>query len=412
MLKYLKFKYTDKHIRGYLKMPKRIQNGLTALKVKSATAGMYSDGNGLTLRVADSGSRSWVQRVTIDGKQRNVGLGSFPAVGLKDARDRAIDNLRAVGEGRNPIAEKKDAKEEAKKDVPAIPTIPTFRVVAETVIDLRRPTWSSARHAKQWTESLTNHVFPALGKKPIDAITSADVLAVLTPIWTAKAETSTRVKQRMEVVFDYCIAQGLRVDNPASAISKALPRRPRLKQHHPALPYADVPAAVAAIRESSARPATRLGFEFLICTAARAGEVVGATWEEIDEDARAWAIPADRMKARRLHRVPLSDRAMAILSEARALFGGDGLIFPSNRKQGALSNESFRVLLSRLDIPAVPHGFRSSFKDWAVETGQDWALSESALAHNLGNSMQSAYARTDLFERRRGLMAEWAEYLS
>ena len=393
-------------------MPKRIQYGLTAQRVKTAPAGVYSDGNGLTLRVADSGTRSWVQRVTIDGKQRNIGLGSFPSIGLKDARERAIDNLRAVGDGRDPIDEKREAKEAREAAKFETPAIPTFREAAFQVIDLRRPTWSSDRHSKQWIESLTNHAFPALGRKPIDRVTSADVLGVLSPIWTAKAETATRLRQRLEVIFDWAIAAGFRQDNPATAIKKALPRRPRLKQHHPALPYAEVAAALSQVKGSTADPLTKLAFEFLVLTAARTGEVRGAVWDEIDFGARTWTIPALRMKARREHRVPLCDRAVALLGEARALNQADGLIFPAKRKGGKLSNMVLEMLLRRLEIPAVPHGFRSSFKDWCLaETSAPWAVSEAALAHNLGNSMEASYARTDLFDRRRGLMAEWAEWV-
>ena len=386
-------------------------NLLSAAKVKAiAEPGVFTDGEGLTLRVSKTGSKQWVQRITIDGKQRNIGLGGYPNIGLAEARNLTQENIRAVREGRDPVEDKKSALEDRK----ALAAIPTFRDVAATVIELRRPTWSSDRHAKQWTESLTNHAFPNIGGKQVHEVTTADVMAVLTPIWTQKAETATRVRQRMETVFDFAIAQRWRTDNPASgAIAKALPRRSRLKQHHLALPYADVPAAVAAIRESNARPATRLGFEFLILTAARAGEVAGATWGEIDLDARVWEIPAVRMKARRAHRVPLSDQAVAVLEEARERFGGEGLLFPSNRKQGPLSNEAFRVLLSRLEIPAVPHGFRSSFRDWLAEcTSASWAVAESALAHSSSDRASLGYHRTDYLDQRKPLMERWAAYLT
>jgi integrase len=386
-------------------------NLLSAPQVKNLTAaGTYTDGDGLTLRISDTGARSWVMRLTIDRKRRNVGLGSYPAVGLGEARRLASEHRRAVLDGENPVEDKKAATEERK----AKAAIPTFADVATTVIDMRRPTWSSDRHAKQWVESLTNHAFPIIGRKRVDEITTADTLAVLTPIWVAKAETATRVRQRMETVFDFAIAQRWRTDNPANgALTKALPRRPRVKQHHPALPFTDVPATVAAIRESNARPATRMGFEFLILTAARAGEVVGATWNEVDLDSKTWVIPARRMKARREHRVPLSDRAVAILEEARERFGDDGLLFPSNRKQGALSNEAFRVLLNRLGVDAVPHGFRSSFRDWLGEcTSASWAVAESCLAHAASERASIGYHRTDYLEQRRPIMEQWADYVS
>ena len=381
-------------------MPKIKHNALTPAKIRALkTPGAYADGGGLTLKVDPSGSRRWFQRVTVNGKRHNLGLGGYPAVALKEAREIAVANLEAIRRGRDPVTERQR------------PAMPTFQQVAEQVIELRRPTWSSDRHAQQWTESLTNHTYPLIGSKPVDEITTADVLAVLTPIWTSKAATATRVKQRMGVIFDYAIASGWRTDNPAAAVASALPRRPRIKRHHPALPYDEVPAAMEHIRESTADPSTRLAFEFLALTAARAGEVRGATWAEIDIDGRVWEVPAERMKARRPHRVPLADRALEILSDARKLSDGDGLIFPNRISGKPLSNMAFTALLRRLRISAVPHGFRSSFKDWTIaETGTPWAVGEAALAHNLGNSIESAYARTDLFERRRELMQLWADF--
>lgn len=391
-------------------MPKTVHHALNAGKVKALSEpGVYTDGNGLTLRIAPSGGKSWVQRATIGGKQRNIGLGGYPAVGLAAARQATLDNLKEIREGRDPIAERREVRQEsAIKNA-----IPTFREAAETVIAMRRPTWSSDRHAQQWTESLTNHAFPVIGSKRVDAVTTADAMAVLTPIWTAKAETATRVRQRMESVFDFAIAQGWRSDNPAGSLAKALPRRPRVKQHHPALPYDAVPEAVGRIQASTSDAVTKLGFEFLILTAARAGEVRGTTWDEIDLESRTWTIPASRMKARREHRVPMSDRAMAILREAKTLDRGNGLVFPNKRSGEPLSNMAFDRLLTRLEVQAVPHGFRSSFKDWCIEaTATPWAIGEAALAHRLGNSVESAYARTDLFDRRRELMQQWADYIS
>ena len=380
---------------------------LTDRAIRNAGAGTHNDGAGLTLRVGRGGKRSWVLRYTWDGKPANLGLGSYPDIGLKEARGLAAERRAEIADGIKPTGARAAAV--AMRPEPVKPTAPTFRDVAAQVIEFRRPSWSSERHAAQWTESLTNHAFPIIGDMAIDAVGSADVLNVLTPIWNDKAETATRVKQRMEVVFDHAIAAQLRIDNPVSAVGKALPRRPRLKQHHPALPYADVPAAVAAIRQSTANPSTRQAMEFLILTAARAGEVRGATWAEFDGD--VWTVPAARMKMRREHRVPLSDRAIEVLRQARELCNGDGLVFPGSKGK-PLSNMAFTMLLRRLDLDGVTHGFRSSFKDWTLaETAAPWAVSEAALAHNLGNSMEAAYARTDLFERRRELMAVWADHV-
>ena len=388
-------------------MPALKHNALTVAKVRTLTKpGAYTDGNGLTLRVDARGGKRWIQRVSIDGKQRNIGLGGWPTVGLAEARETALANLQSIRHGQDPIAKRQRAREETQR-----PAAPTFRQAAERVIELRRPTWSSDRHANQWTESLTNHAYPEIGHKSVDEVTPADTLAVLTPIWTEKAETATRVKQRMEVIFDWCIVQGWRSDNPASAIARALPRRPRLKQHHPALPYAEVPAAIQKVRDSSAETATKLAFEFMLLTAARTGEVRGMKWEEVDLDGATWTIPQQRMKARREHRVPLTDRAIEILIESHAL-GKSGYVFPSKRDAAQpMSNMAFEMLLRRLDIGGTPHGLRSAFKDWSIETGQDWATSEAALAHKLGNSLESAYARTDLFEKRRNLMQQWAYFV-
>ena len=374
---------------------------LTDRQIRNAKTGTLNDGNGLTLRVGRGGKSSWVLRYTWNGKAANVGLGSYPSVGLKEARALAAERRAEIGDGIKPAG--------ARETKPNKPAAPTFREIAQQVIELRRPTWSSERHAKQWTESLTNHAYPIVGDMPIGEITSGDVLTMLTAIWNDLPETSTRVKQRAQVVFDYAVAAGLRHDNPVAAVGRALPRRPRLKEHHPALPYGDVPAAVAAIRESTAHVSTRLALEFVILTAARAGEVRGMMWAEICGD--TWTVPATRMKMRREHRVPLSNRALEILTQARELGNGDGLVFPGGKGK-PLSNMAFTMLLRRLDLDCVTHGFRSSFKDWCLaETSAPWAVSEAALAHNLGNSMEAAYARTDLFERRRDLMQAWAAFV-
>ena len=377
-------------------------NQLTDRAVSNAKTGTHNDGNGLTLRVGANGKRSWVLRYIWQGKAANIGLGSYPAIGLKEARTQADDRRAEIAGGRKPTAR------EASRTAP---TKPTFRHMAEEVITLRRPTWSSDRHAKQWVESLTNHAYPFIGDQLMEDITSGDVLAMLAAIWNELPETSTRVKQRTQIVFDYAVAAGLRADNPVTAVGKALPRRSRLKEHHKAVSYDGVPRAVVAIRQSTANMVTQLALEFIILTAARTGEVRGMTWDEIDLQGATWTVPASRMKMRRAHRVPLSGRALEILREAQELGKGGPLVFPGTKGQ-TLSNMAFTMLLRRLEIDAVTHGFRSSFKDWCLsETSSSWAVSEAALAHNLGNSMEAAYARTDLFDRRRALMDEWAAFV-
>ena len=391
---------------------RRKQSALSAAVVRTIMIpGTYSDGNGLTLRVEPGGTKHWVQRVTVGGRRRNIGLGSFPAVSLADARELAAANQRSIRQGRDPFEEKRRAAEELRR-----PAVPTFAAAAERVIDMRRPTWSNAKHASQWTNTLAAYAHPVIGRKPVDEITTADVLAVLTPIWTAKTETATRVLQRMETVFDWVVAQGWRPDNPAGrAVTRALPRMQRTKKNHTALPYAEVPGALKQVRESGAGSITTLSFEFLVLTAARSGEVRQATWEEIDLKTSVWTVPTERMKARKEHKVPLCGRAVEILWEVRNLVGQDSrLVFPTGRHGKPLSDMAYTALLRRLEIPAVAHGFRSSFKDWCSEMydGDDrWLLSEKALAHNLGNAATTAYARSDLLDLRRPLMEAWAKFL-
>ena len=256
-------------------MPRTKANALTALKVRAMDVpGDYSDGNGLTLRVEKSGAKRWVQRVSIGGKQRNIGLGGYPTVSLAAARDAAIVNLQAVKAGRDVIAERKEAREITRQPKQ---TVPTFAEEAAETIRLLRPTWSNPKHAGQWESTLATYAFPVVGNKPADSITTADVLAVLKPIWTCKPETASRVRQRMESVFDMVIADGHRLDNPAGKHNlKVLPRVRKTKQHHRALPFAEVPAALERVRTSTADRVTRLAFEFLVLTAARSGARSGS----------------------------------------------------------------------------------------------------------------------------------------
>ena len=396
-------------------MPKQLKAALSARKVQTLTKpGSYSDGNGLELHIRETGAKTWALRVMVNGKRVMRGLGSYPAVGLADARALAVEHREALLEGRDIRAERQAEKSSRKAEKEAEDAIPTFSALAATVVELRRPTWSSDRHATQWTESLRVHAFPVLGEKWIDSITTADVLKTLLPIWNTKAETATRVRQRMETIFDFAVVQGWRTDNPANgSLTKALPRRPRQKAHHPALPYAEVPGAIAKIRESTADAITRLAFEFLTLTAARAGEVRGAEWSEIDFGAATWTVPAARMKARREHRVPMSSRALAVLLEAHELTGGQGLVFPGKRSaNGQLSDMCFTMLLRRCEVEAVPHGFRSSFRDWMAErTSASWAIAESALAHTTSERASLGYHRTDYLAERRPVMQQWADFL-
>ena len=389
-------------------MPAIKHNALSSAQIKNLrTPGAYTDGNGLTLRVDQHGKR-WVQRLRIDGKVRNVGLGSFPAVSLAEARVIALSNLQAVKAGRDPIAEKRATKEDADAQA----AVPTFAEVADRVIQLRRPTWRNAKHAAQWRSTLETYAFPTLGRKQVDSITAVDALAVLTPIWTDKPETATRVRQRMETVLDYAVTSGWRLDNPAGkALLKVLPNTRRLKEHHAALPYADVPAVLRKIGLCTAYPLTKLAFRLLVLTAVRSGEIRGADWQEVDWETRTWTVPAARMKAGKEHRIPLSAQAMETLRDAWDISGPEGLIFPAKRSGAAMSDMTLTEVLRRLEIPSTAHGFRSSFRDWAAEcSGASWAVSESALAHTIGSSTEQAYMRSDLLEQRRELMQQWGAF--
>ena len=393
---------------------KHLTNRLSAQKVRTAPPGFYCDGQGLNLRVDPSGSRRWVQRLTICGKPRTLGLGGYPLVSLKEAREKALANRRQARVGGDPLAEKRRAR-----------TTPTFAGAAAKVIELHRPSWSSTRSAAQWQASLRDYVLPYIDSKPVDLVTTADVMAILQPIWSDKPETARRVRQRISTVMKWVITQGYRLDNPAGeAIGAALPKQNGLKTHHRALPHPEVANAIATIQASDAYPATKLCFEFIVLTACRSGEVRLATWNEIDLDTATWTIPPERMKAKREHRVPLSGRAMEILLEAQRLSNAtensngeehtnsSGLIFPSPTGR-PLSDNTISKLLRDLKIPAVPHGFRSSFRDWAAEcTNTPREVMEAALAHIVKDKAEAAYARSDLFERRRSLMDQWADYLN
>jgi len=374
----------------------------SAFVAKTKKAGRHADGNGLYLHVEPSGSRRWVQRLVIRGKRRELGLGGFPLVSLAEARTVAIENRKVARAGGDPLAAKRVAA-----------GIPTFAEATACVFELRRPGWRSARHAEQWIGSLNEYAVPKLGALSVDSIDAADILAVLTPLWHTMPVTAQRLRQRIGTVLKWAIAQGWRLDNPADAIAYALPRQSRRPVHQASLHYTEVADAVAAVRESSASQSARLALEFMVLTAARSGEVTGATWDEIDLEAATWAVPAERMKGNRPHRVPLSERALEVLAEARALGDGRSLVFPGPKTGRPMFRARFSRLLKQLGIPAVPHGFRSSFRDWAAErTNAPHAVMEAALAHVNPNRAEAAYARSDLFDKRRELMDTWARYLN
>ena len=384
-------------------MPTRPNNALTAVKVRTEKRpGRYADGNGLYLLVDRTGNKRWVQRLTIRGRRTDLGLGSWRMVSLSEAREKAFVNRKLARTGGDPRAEK--SRE----------TIPTFKEAVERVIALRHPDWRHPKTAKRWEATLRTYAYPYFGNRPLDQIGGADVLSALSPIWTEKPETSRAVRGHIRDVMDWAIAQEYRTDNPVGdAVRLGLRRVKRAKRHYRALHYSDVSNALRAVRSSKAATAAKLALEFMVLTAARPGEARNARWEDIDKNAHTWTIPAERMKAERAHRVPLSDRAIEILMEIQDRDYNGGLIFQSPRTGRALSDMTLLNMLKRIDVPAVPHGFRSSFRDWAAEcTDAPHAVMEVALAHVVGNSTEAAYFRSDLFERRRTLMTQWADYLS
>ena len=386
------------------------RNALSAAFCRSvAQPGRYCDGNGLYLHVEPSGARHWVQRLVIHGKGCALGLGSFALVPLAEARQRALANRRVARSGGDPRPAARRA-----------PSIPTFDEAVAAVLAIHGGAWKAGgRNANSWQATLRDYASPRLGRKPVDRVTTGDVMAVLLPIWTRKHATAQKVRQRIGTVMKWAIAQGYRADNPAGdALTAALPKRSVPVRHQRALPHGEVSAAVAAVRASASWAGLKLVFEFLVLTAARSAEARLATWEEIDTDARVWTVPASRTKAAREHRVPLCSRVIEIVDEARRLGvertagAAARLVFPSQRGK-AIGDARLSGVLQQLGIGAVPHGFRSSFRDWASErTDHPREVIEAALAHVVRNQTEAAYARSDLFERRRRLMDDWMDYLN
>ena len=378
---------------------------LSATRVKALRdPGRYSDGDGLHLFINKKGRKSWVHRITVGGRRRDIGLGGYPTVSLAQARMRASDNREAISNGRDPVADKRR------------PSTPTFREAAHAVHEANKPRWRNGSHTRAWIQTLERHAFPKIGSKPIDTISRTDVLAVLTPIWSSRPETARRVRQRMRTIFRWAMANELIEANPAGeAIDGALPSMPKVKAHLRALPYQEVGSALKTVDVSQTSPASKHCLKFLVLTAARSGEARGATWDEINLDGATWTIPGSRMKAGTEHRVPLSDQALDVLMLARELEDGSGLCFPSPLRPGRmLSDMTLTKILRSTDLAdrATVHGFRTSFKTWTMEqTDTPWAVGEAALAHQLGGSVEQAYARSDLFDRRRMLMQQWADYL-
>ena len=377
-------------------------NHLTARKVETAKTGKYSDGGNLYLIVSKTGTRKWVLRFTWRGRAREMGLGSVASVPLADARERAASARRKLAHGLNPIDERKRTS-----------GVPTFAEMADHVHEALSAGFRNEKHKAQWKSSLETYAAP-LRAKPVDTVTTDDVLAILKPIWTTKAETASRVRGRIEKVLDAAKAKGFREgENPArwrGHLDHLLPRPSKLARgHHAAMPYDEVAGFVVKLRERDAMAA--LALELCILTAARSGEILGMRWDEIDLDKKIWTVPGHRMKAGREHRVPLSQRATEILVRLTDQRSGEH-VFPGQRRGEPLSNKAMETMMRRAKSQnATVHGFRSSFRDWAGnETGYPRELIETALAHVIGDKAEQAYRRSDALEKRRDLMEAWASY--
>ncbi|MCG8049496.1 MAG: integrase arm-type DNA-binding domain-containing protein [Candidatus Thiodiazotropha endolucinida] len=385
---------------------------LSPTKVKNAGPGKYEDGGGLRLVVSKSGAKKWVLRLTIYGKRREMGLGSYPDVGLGEAREDARKYRKRVKKGIDPIEERRIEKAGT----------PTFTTCAARYIQAHRRGWKNAKHARQWVSTLKTYARPEIGTKKVDVITTEDILKILQPIWTTKTETAKRLQGRIENILDYAAAHKYRDHlNPArwrGHLDKLLAKPSRVKEisHHPAMPYSEVPGFMMELATNGSTSA--LALQFLILTATRTSEVLQAKWDEIDQDKGVWSIPAERMKARREHRVPLSDAALNILAALTRL-EGNPYLFPGSRHGRPLSNMALLQLMRGMGYGVngnrgeyVPHGFRSSFRDWSGEISSfPRDVAEMALAHAIKNKVEAAYRRGDLFEKRRKMMHEWSMYL-
>jgi len=386
---------------------------LTALSIKAAGAGYHADGANLYLRVAPkAGGRGWIFRYSIAGRVRDMGLGSYPEIGLAAARELAEKYRKLVKEGSDPIeyrrAQRATVRLAAAKNL-------TFDECAREYLNEHESKWRSAKHRAQWGSTLKRYAFPAFGKLPASAIDVGLVLKCLKPIWNDKPETASRLRGRIEAVLDWASVHGYRHgENPArwkGNLKGALPSRSSLRdvEHHSALPYPEIGSFMTALRERN--DVAALALEFTILTAARTAETIGATWDEVDLTEKVWKIPAGRTKAKREHRVPLSASALAVLRKLETIRDQD-FLFPGLKRGRPLSDMAMLVLLkclARRDLTV--HGFRSTFRDWAADrTNFQREVVEMALAHRVGSEAELAYRRSDFFERRRRLMAAWADY--
>jgi len=406
-------------------MPK-LNKELSALEVKRLPPGLHFVGGvgGLTLQVGEHSEAlrrspaSWILRVYVGGTRRNLGLGSYPEISLADAKEQARLIKLKVKDGVDPIQEKAAVRQTLRQE---ISKAKTFKDCAEVYMATHAKDYRNAKHAKQWESTVRNHAYPIIGNTLVRDLTLDDILAVLRPLWETTTETAKRLQGRIEKIIDYAISSGYRTDsNPArwkEFLSLQLPAPSKLatKKHFDSLPYRLMPKCMASLRSREGSAARAL--EFLIHTVTRSGSVRVATWKEIDLDEGVWNIPAAHTKTKKKpHRVPLTREALALLSAQNRMVGTD-LVFPSSKGE-TLSDMSLSALIRRMrksgdiPVPAVPHGFRSTFKVWASEqTSYPSELSEICMMHKAGDAVYEAYQRSDMFDKRRAIMQDWSEFI-
>lgn len=407
---------------------------LTAKQIENLTiAGTYEDGDGLRLLVKPNGKKYWVLRFQLAGKRREMGLGTYPAVGLKEARQNSSDKRRLLRDGIDPLQARDDERTaQQAAEHHRIRKSVTFQDVSNDYIEAHRAGWKNVKHAQQWTNTLATYAAPIIGELATSQITTEHLLEILKPIWAAKAETASRVRNRIELVLDAAKARGLRDgENPArwrGHLDKLLPPSSKAKrtQNHPALPYSELSRFMQALNSVEGLSASAL--KVTILTACRTSEVLDADWSEVDLKTKLWSIPAARMKAGKVHTVPLSDPLITLL-EGLPRIKGSSLLFPGSRKGRPISNMAMLMALRRMDQKdledggkgwrdsndrvVTAHGFRSTFRDWAAEcTHHAREVCEMALAHVVANGAEAAYWRSDLLEKRRTLMADWANFVT
>jgi integrase len=388
---------------------------LSTFRVKQLTEpGRYYDGSGLSLQIAPGGAKTWLFKYQRDGRERMMGLGPWPLVSLAEARERVRKAKLLLHDGTDPIDDRKARRTAAR--VEKAKTL-SFEDAAEQYVSAHEAGWRNPKHRAQWRSTLAAYAYPTIGSSAVSQVDTERVLELLKPIWLKKPETATRLRGRIEKILDWAKVRGYRSgENPArwrGNLASLLPAKGRVRgtEHHPALPFEKVADFMKQLR---ALPGVSpFAFEFTILTATRTSEVTGARWEEFDLGARTWTVPKERMKAKRDHRVPLSERAFEIVSAMKDQARDDAeFVFPGARKGKPLSNMAFIATLRRMDRSDItPHGFRSTFRDWASETtGHDPNIVEMALAHTIRNKVEAAYRRGDLFAKRRQLMDDWARF--